>query len=184
MTPAQAELFADGDLIDTEQGPLFDVEHVRPPRPTAETMTGAAVMEYLSIGRRDLTTARNRRQIRQVSPGVYLTASVTKHLAGRQVATLGQTLAILDRSAGWFRTNGGRLGLTTDPVGSCYRYSRSSVNAAAVKLRRVDAERETRRAERELDRLAAEATLPASEQRRLATQREAEARRADAKANR
>lgn len=162
MTPEKLALFEPGDLTDTEQGPLFDVEHVRPPRPTAETMSGAAVMDYLRIGRRDLTTARNRRQIRQVSPGVFLTSSVTKHLAGRQVASLGQTLAVLDRSAGWFRTNGGRLGLVSDPVGSCYRYSRTSVNAAAVQLRRVDALREEKAALRELDELTDTATTDAS----------------------
>lgn len=181
MTPEQRALFEPGTLTDDD---LFDVVGKSVPRPTAATMTGREVQAYLGIGRRDLTTTRNRRQIRQVSPGVYLTASVVAHLAGRQVATLGQTLAVLDRSAGWFRANGGRLGLTTDPVGSCYRYSRTSVNAAAVQLRRVDAERETRRAERELDRVVAEASLSPAEQRRLAHRREGDARRADAKANR
>lgn len=154
---SETDLFAEDDL-DPETG-LFAVQG-RTAGPTVDTptMTAGEVQAYLGIGRRDLTTARNRRQIRQASPGVFLTSSVTKHLAGRQVASLGQTLAVLDRSAGWFRANGGRLGLTTDPVGSCYRYSRTSVNAAAVRLRRVNALREEKAALRELDALTTDAS--------------------------
>lgn len=156
MTPEQAELFADGDL-DPDTG-LFATVGKSVPRPTTPTMTGKEVQSYLGIARTALTSARNRRQIRQTSPGTYLTASVAAHLPAGQVCTLAQALAVLDRSPNWYRKNAGRIGLVSDPVGSVYRFSRTSVNKVAVQLRRVDADRQERAALRELDTVTRKAT--------------------------
>ncbi|MGP5929100.1 hypothetical protein [Corynebacterium glyciniphilum] len=152
MAPEQAALFTPGDL-DDETG-LFAVQG-RTAGPTVDTptMTTAEVQAYLGISRSAMTSARNRRQIRQVSPGTYLTSTVTAHLPAGAVCTLAQALAVLDRSPNWYRQNAGRIGLVTDPVGATYRFSKVSVNKVAAGLRRVDDARQERAAIRELNTL-------------------------------
>ncbi|AEK37657.1 hypothetical protein CVAR_2312 [Corynebacterium variabile DSM 44702] len=152
MKPEQAALFADGDL-DDETG-LFAVQgRTAGPPVTEPTMTKAEVREWLGVSNNDLKQATTRQTIRRVSPGRFLTASVTRHLPGVAVCNLAQTCAVLDRSPSWLRRELGRLGLVADPVGATYRVSRVSVNKVAVQLRRVDALREEKAAIRELDTL-------------------------------
>lgn len=183
MTPEQRALFADTDL-DPDTGLFLVMGRTTGAPVTEPTMSAAEVREWLGISARDLQVATTRQTVRRVSPGRFLTVSVVRHLPGSAVCTLAQCCAVLDRSPAWLRRNLGRVGLVVDSVGATYRFSKVSTNKVATQLRRVDAERETRRAERELDRLAAEASLSPAEQRRLAHRREGEARRADAKANR
>lgn len=155
------ELFADGDL-DPENGLFAVVGRTGAPTPAGPTMTTAEVQAYLGISRSAMTSARNRRQIRQVSPGTYLTSTVTAHLPAGAVCTLAQALAVIDRSPNWYRQNAGRIGLVTDPVGPTYRFSKVSVNKVAAGLRRIDRAREERAALRELDTLTDTATTDAS----------------------
>lgn len=161
MTPEQRGLFAPGDL-DPETG-LFAVQGRTAGAPVdTPTMSKAEVREWLGVSNNDLKIATTRQTIRRVSPGRYLTASVTKHLPGVAVATLAQTSAVIDRSPSWLRQNLDRIGLVADPVGATYRFSKVSVNKVAAGLRRVDEARQERAAIRELDTLTDTATTDAS----------------------
>lgn len=143
-------LFEPGEL--TDDG-LFALVGRAPARPTSPTMSKAEVREWLGIGHNDLRQAATRQTIRRISPGRYLTSSVTAHLPGSHCANLAQTCAVIGRSPSWLRQNFSRTGLQLDVVGATYRISKASVNKVAVQLRRVDDSRMHQRALRSLNAL-------------------------------
>jgi hypothetical protein len=135
VTTAGYPLFGPNDL-DPETG-LFVVRGAGR-RPQSVTMTGDDVADYLGISARDVTTSSTRRQIRRVGKDKYATSTVTPHRRATEVCSTDQMLAVLCRSAGWWRENRDRLTIRNWPVGTVNRYSRADVNKVAANLRRLD----------------------------------------------
>lgn len=144
------ELFGPNDL---DENGLF---HLRRPgrAPQSVTMTGAEVAAYLGVSAREVTAAAVRHQIRRVGRDTYATSTITPHGPASQVCSTEQMLAVLCRSAGWWRQNRERLDIRNWPVGTVNRFSKADLNRVAAELRRVDDRRAALRIKKDRRRRA------------------------------